>query len=177
MPLACFSKQLGPAERKYSTFDKELLGLYLGIQHVRYFLEGRVFTAYTDHKPLTFSIAKLSDPWSSRQQRHLAYISKFTANIRHVQGKNNQVVDILFRAALESILEGICFEAITASQTTDPCWASSWRTSFSGARAIPSCATPPLVNPCLWCQKNGEEEPLMSSMAYLTLLYAPQEGS
>ena len=34
--------------------------------------------------------------------------------------KNNQVVDTLFRAALESILEGICFEAITASQTTDP---------------------------------------------------------
>ena len=51
----------------------------------RYFLEGRKFVAYTDHKPLTFSIAKISDSWSSLQQRHLAYISEFTTDIRHVQ--------------------------------------------------------------------------------------------
>ena len=135
LPLAFFSKQLRPAERKYSAFDKELLALYLGIRHFRYFLEGRVFTAYTDHRPLTFSMAKLSDPWSSRQQRHLAYISEFTTDIRHVQGKHNHVADALSRAAVESIHEGIDYEAIAASQATDP-EVQAYRTAQSGLQLM-----------------------------------------
>ncbi|GFN84906.1 Pol polyprotein [Plakobranchus ocellatus] len=50
-PLAFFSKRLRPPEMRYSTFDRELLALYLAITHFRFFLEGRSFTAYTDHKP------------------------------------------------------------------------------------------------------------------------------
>ena len=50
-PLAFFSKRLRPPEKKYSTFDPELLGLYLAIRHFMFFLEGRPLTAYTDHKP------------------------------------------------------------------------------------------------------------------------------
>ncbi len=64
-PLAFFSKKLQPPERKYSAFDRELLALYLGIQHFQYFLEGRRFTAYTDHNPLTFCMSKTSEPWSA----------------------------------------------------------------------------------------------------------------
>ena len=80
-PLAFFSKKLRPTEKKYSAFDRELLALYLGVRQFRYFLEGREFTAYTDHKPLTFCMAKTSDPWSSQQQRQLEYISEFTTDI------------------------------------------------------------------------------------------------
>ncbi len=47
-PLGFFSKQLRPPEKKYSAFDRELLALYLGVRHFRYFLEGRNFIAYTD---------------------------------------------------------------------------------------------------------------------------------
>ncbi|KAF0024626.1 hypothetical protein F2P81_023428 [Scophthalmus maximus] len=47
-PLAFFSRQLRPSERKYSTFDRELLGLYLAIRHFRSLLEGRHFTAFVD---------------------------------------------------------------------------------------------------------------------------------
>ncbi|GFR85827.1 Pol polyprotein [Elysia marginata] len=57
-PLAFFSKRLRPPEQKYSTFDRELLGLYLAIRHFRFFLEGRPFSAYTDHKPLADEL-----PW------------------------------------------------------------------------------------------------------------------
>jgi len=95
VPLAFFSKRLRPPERKYSAFDRELLALYLGIRHFRYFLEGQQFTAYTDHKPLTFCMSKSSEPWSNRQQRHLSYISEFTTDIQHVQGKDNSVADTL----------------------------------------------------------------------------------
>ena len=52
-PLAFFSKQLKTSQTKYSAFDRELLALYIGIRHFRYFLEGRSFIAFTDHKPFT----------------------------------------------------------------------------------------------------------------------------
>ena len=58
-PLAYFSKNLKPAETRYSTFDRELLAvymLYLTIKHFRHALEGRQFHVLTDHKPLTFSL-------------------------------------------------------------------------------------------------------------------------
>ena len=74
-PLAFFSRQLRPAERKYSAFDRELHALYLAVRH---FLEGCNFTAFTDHKPLTFAFAKVSDPWSAKQQRHLTAMSEYT---------------------------------------------------------------------------------------------------
>ena len=86
-PLAFFSRQLRAPERKYSAFDRELLALHLAIRHFRYFLEGRVFAAFTDHRPLTFAFAKVSDPWSARQQRHLAAISEYTTDVRHVSAK------------------------------------------------------------------------------------------
>ena len=62
-PLAFFNRQLHPPETQYSTFDHELLALYLIICHFLYFLEGRNFVAYSDHKPLTFAFTKMSDPW------------------------------------------------------------------------------------------------------------------
>ncbi|KAJ8405683.1 hypothetical protein AAFF_G00316630 [Aldrovandia affinis] len=77
-PLAFFSRQLSPSERKYSTFDRELLGLWLAIRHFRFLLEGREFTAYVDHKPLTFAMSKAAEPWSARQQRQFSFISEFT---------------------------------------------------------------------------------------------------
>ena len=39
-PIAFFSKGLKPAETRYSTFDRELLAIYLAVKHFRYFLEG-----------------------------------------------------------------------------------------------------------------------------------------
>ncbi|KAK3778131.1 hypothetical protein RRG08_052278 [Elysia crispata] len=118
-PLAFFSKRLRPPEKKYSTFDRELLGLYLAIRHFRFFLEGRPFTAYTDHKPLVGAMSKLSDPWTARQQRHLAFISEFSTDIRHVSGKSNVVADCLSRAALGNVSLGIDYGAMAAEQAED----------------------------------------------------------
>ena len=36
-PIAFFSRQLRPPEKTYSAFDRELLSVYLGIRHFRYF--------------------------------------------------------------------------------------------------------------------------------------------
>ena len=102
-PVAFFSRKLRPAEQNCSAFDRELLAAYLAIRHFRYFLEGRSFTLFTDHKPLTFAISKISDPWSPRQQRHLAYVSEFTTDVRHIEGKDNTVADTLSRGEISAI--------------------------------------------------------------------------
>ena len=96
-PLAFFSKKFRPAETKYSAFDRELLAVHLSIRHFRYFLEGRQFSVFTDHKPLTSALSKIGDPISARQSRHLSAIAEYTTDIQHVAGKNNIVADALSR--------------------------------------------------------------------------------
>ena len=132
-PLAFFSRQLRAPERKYSTFDRELLGLYLAVRHFRYFLEARPFVAYTDHKPLTFAFSKSSEPWSPRQQRHLAAVSEFTTDIRHVAGKDNCVADALSRSVINSVTTeiDIDYSAMAAAQLEDP-EIAAYRTAISG---------------------------------------------
>ena len=120
--MAFFSRKLRPPEQKYSIFDRKLLAAYLAIRHFRYFLEGRSFTLYTDHKPLVCAISKASDPWSPRQQRQLAYISEFTTDIRHIDGKNNTAADTLSRAGISAITSpqpGVDYKAMAAAQRAD----------------------------------------------------------
>jgi len=85
-PLAFYSKKLSLTEIRYSTFDRELLAVYSALCHFRFLLEGRTFHILTDHKPLVTALHRLSPPWSARQQRHLAYVSEFTSDIRHTPG-------------------------------------------------------------------------------------------
>ena len=59
-PIAFFSKKLKPSETRCSTFDRELLAIYLSIKHIRYFLEGRTFYIVTDHKPLTLNASQVA---------------------------------------------------------------------------------------------------------------------
>ena len=115
-PLAFFSKTMTPAERKYSAFDRELLAIYLSIKHFRHFLEGRSFTIFTDHKPLTFALASSTDrlPW---QTRHLSYIAEFSSDIRHIKGSENVVADALSRLTINACdLPSVDFAAMAAAQ-------------------------------------------------------------
>ena len=121
-PVAFFSRKLRPAEHNYSEFDHELLAAYLAILHFRYFLGGRSFTLFTDHKPLTFAICKISDPWSPRHQRHLAYVSEFTTDVRHIEGKANTVAVTLSRgeiSAISSPQPGVDYKPMAAAQRAD----------------------------------------------------------
>jgi cleavage and polyadenylation specificity factor subunit 1 len=132
-PLAFFSRQLRVPEQKYSAFDRELLAIYLAIRHFRYYLEGRPFTVYTDHKPITFAMAKVSDPWSARQTRHLALISEFTTDIKHVAGKDNPVADALSRATVSQLMEGVNFEEMAREQqNNNDIW--TYRTAVTGLK-------------------------------------------
>ncbi|HBK84185.1 MAG TPA: hypothetical protein DDZ41_11445, partial [Flavobacterium sp.] len=95
-PLSFFSKKLSTTEIKYSAFDRELLAIYLAIKHFRYFVEGRQFTVFTDHKPLTTAMFTKTER-SPRQTRHLDFILQFTSDVKHIKGSNNVVADALSR--------------------------------------------------------------------------------
>nr|VZH95960.1 unnamed protein product [Spirometra erinaceieuropaei] len=122
-PLAFFTKKLSPAETRYSTFGRELLAIYLAVKRFRHFLEGRDFTIFTDHKPLTFAIRSHSDKYNSREISHLDYISQFTTDIRHIDGPKNEVADMLSRPSLSSLQlsHGIDLCAMAAEQQRVGC--------------------------------------------------------
>jgi len=96
-PLGFFSQKLDRAQAAYSAFDRELLAAFTAVRHFRYQLEGQSFQIWTDHKPLTFALSRVSDAWSPRQQRQLAFLAEYTADIRHVPGSDNIVADTLSR--------------------------------------------------------------------------------
>jgi hypothetical protein len=98
------NQKLQPAERKYSTFDRELLAVYRAIKHFRHFVEGHPFSVYTDHKPLTVSLHTKSDKYSLGQLRHLDFIAQFTRDIQHIQGSKNPVADALTSVELNSVI-------------------------------------------------------------------------
>jgi cleavage and polyadenylation specificity factor subunit 1 len=120
-PLAFFSKKLKPCETKYSAFDRELLSIYLAIKHFRYFLEGRDFTVYTDHKALTTALFTKTER-SPRQANHLDFISQFTNDIKYIKGCENVVADSLSRMTENEISQNSLhfdFETISKLQKED----------------------------------------------------------
>ena len=94
-PIAFFSRKLSDTERRYSTFDHELLAVYAAVRHFRHLLEAAPFEIYTDHMPVVDAMYKKSDPISKRQQRHLSAISEFDCRLYHVSGRLNPVADAL----------------------------------------------------------------------------------
>ena len=96
-PLGFFSKKLSDAQVKWSAFDRELWACFAGIRHFRFILDGRSFTIFTDHKPLTYALSRTTDAWTPKQCRHLSYVAEFTSDIQHVPGAENVVADCLSR--------------------------------------------------------------------------------
>jgi hypothetical protein len=74
-----------------------LLAAFSTIRHFQFLLEGRQFQLLTDHKLLVAAMTRGTPPQSARQQRHLAYISEFTTDLRHTPGSENVVADTLSR--------------------------------------------------------------------------------
>jgi hypothetical protein len=95
--LGFFSRKLDSAQVKYSAFDRELLACFQAIRHFRFMLEGRWFTLFTNHKPLTTAVRRSTEPWTAKQCRQLAYIAEFTSDIQHIAGSDNVVADTLSR--------------------------------------------------------------------------------
>ncbi|CAK8686304.1 unnamed protein product [Clavelina lepadiformis] len=121
-PLAFFSKSFTKAQRKYSVYDRELLGLYLSIKYFRYFLDGRQFRLFTDHKALVTGIHSKLDNATAQQFRYLSYIAQFCPVIEHISGESNIVSDALSRITVAGInydLPSIDYLQMASHQHTD----------------------------------------------------------
>ncbi|XP_043212819.1 uncharacterized protein LOC122376896 [Amphibalanus amphitrite] len=93
VPVGFFSKKLSDQQRRYSTYDRELLAAYLAVLHFRHLLEGRVVALFTDHRPLTTAFLSPQTAKSDRQQRHWSVISEYVSSVQYVRGADNVVAD------------------------------------------------------------------------------------
>ncbi len=111
-----FAQKLSPTQRRYSTFSRELLAIYAAIKHFLHLLEGRNFTVFTDHKPLTFALKT-----NPRELRQLDFVSVYTTDIQYVPGPENPVADALSSLGVESIstTAPLDFEAMASARETD----------------------------------------------------------
>jgi cleavage and polyadenylation specificity factor subunit 1 len=78
-----------------------LLAVQSAVLHFRHLLEGRQFTVFSYHKPLTGALSRVSEPHSDRQRRQLSFIAEFVSEIKHIAGRTNIVADTLSRPPVE----------------------------------------------------------------------------
>lgn len=114
VPLGFFSKTLSAAQKKYSTYDRELLAIHRAIQHFRPILEGREFSIRTDHRPLAYAFRQPNENAPPQRTRYLNFISQFSTDIRHIAGESNVVADSLSR--LEAIMTPDNLDALASAQ-------------------------------------------------------------
>jgi len=89
--LVFFSKRLSSAEKTYSTYDRELLAVY-------------------KQRP---------EKASSRQLRHLGYISQFSTTILHVKSSDNVVTDAFSRLCTIRMPISVELRGIEEEQASD----------------------------------------------------------
>ena len=160
-PISFLSKKMTPAETRYSTFDRELLAVYLATRHFRHLLEGQHFHVLTDHKPLMYALNTRSDRHSLRQARHLDYILQFTSTIRHVHGLDSVVADTLSRIALISGTPPVVdFAAMAKSQATDP-QIRALQSSPLSALVVEPIPLPNSADPLYCDTSTGTQRPLV----------------
>ena len=104
-PVAFASRKLAPAETRYSTIERELLGVVWAVEYFRPYLLGRRFKIKTDHKPLVW-VEKLKET-SARICRWKEILAAYDFVITHTKGVDNVVADCLSRQvnAIEEEIE------------------------------------------------------------------------
>ena len=94
-PVSYASKKLSPAEKNYSTIEKECLAVVWSIKKFELYLQGVNFVLQTDHQPLVYlDKAKFIN---SRIMRWAMFLQNFSIKIESIKGLNNVGADFLSR--------------------------------------------------------------------------------
>lgn len=94
-PCCYVSRTLNPAEKHYTTTEKELLAIVWSIQRLRQYLLGRKFKIRTDHQALKW-LHNVKDT-SSRLIRWRLKLEEYDYDIEYHKGKDNTAADALSR--------------------------------------------------------------------------------
>ena len=96
-PVAFFSRKLLPRETRYSTVEKECLGVVAALKHFDVHLVGRRFTIVTDHKALQY--LQTMQNANPRLTRWALAIQPFDFQVTHRPGRLHSNADGLSRQA------------------------------------------------------------------------------
>ncbi|GFW33568.1 retrovirus-related Pol polyprotein from transposon opus [Trichonephila clavipes] len=89
------SRLLTPAERNYSTTEREALAVVWVLKKFRGYIEGMEITVASDHQPLKW-LLNLKSP-TGRLARWALKIQSFNLKVQYIPGKANVVADMLSR--------------------------------------------------------------------------------
>lgn len=94
-PIAFAGKTLNDADTRYSTTDRELLGVKYALEKFCHYVLGSRFTVFTDHAALVALNAKKN--LSGRMLRWLDFFMQYDFEMKHLKGKLSVVADTLSR--------------------------------------------------------------------------------
>ncbi|GFW16758.1 retrovirus-related Pol polyprotein from transposon 297 [Trichonephila clavipes] len=111
-PVEFSSRLLNPAERNYSTTEREALAVVWALDKFRGYTDGASITVASDHQSLRWFM-KLKYP-TGRLARCALQLQSFNLNMEYIPGKSNAVADMLSRPACheENELCDVCTVAI-----------------------------------------------------------------
>jgi hypothetical protein len=103
-PIAYYSRVLTPAEKKYSTYEKECLAILFGCEKCRPYLEHKEFELLCDNLALCWLLKRVKDV--GRLGRWVLRLAPFKFKIKHSRGIDNVVAD-----AFSRMYDGHCPES------------------------------------------------------------------
>ncbi|GFS88670.1 retrovirus-related Pol polyprotein from transposon 17.6 [Trichonephila clavipes] len=111
-PVEFASRLVNPAERNYSTTEREALAVVWALNKFRGYIDGASITVASDHQPLRWLMKLIS--LTGRLARWALQLQSFNLNMEYIPGKSNVVADMLSRPACheENELCEVCTVAI-----------------------------------------------------------------
>ena len=95
MPIAFYSRKLNPAQRRYTTTERELLAIVETLKEFRNILLGQQIKVYTDHKNLMHKVFNMDCV-----MRWRLILEEFSPKLIYIKGESNIVADSLSRLDL-----------------------------------------------------------------------------